>query len=125
MSQPRCTRSFRSWAPPFTVIDLLRLCPAKLYCLPVQMAGRSGRAGAGLLDNSPLDESFVVPALVRFNGHPEVDDAGNLIYTFPDLQASSREQVRRFFACSPPSHPFSVRVVHRRAISWLSNRVPA
>ena len=47
------------------------------------------------MDGSPLDESFVVPALVRFNGHPEVDDAGNLIYTFPDLQASSREQARR------------------------------
>ena len=62
--------------------------------LPVQMAGRSGRAAVGALDNSPLDESFVVPALVRFNGHPEVDDAGNLIYTFPDLQASSREKAR-------------------------------
>ncbi len=71
------------------------------------MAGRSGRAGAGLLDNSPLDESFVVPALVRFNGHPEVDDAGNLIYTFPDLQASSREQVRRCSARGPPSHLFA------------------
>ncbi len=59
----------------------------------MQVAGRSGRAGTGPVDGSPLDESFVVPALVRFNGHPEVDDAGNLIYTFPDLQASSREQV--------------------------------
>ncbi len=68
------------------------------------MAGRSGRAGAGLLDNSALDESFVVPALVRFNGHPEVDDAGNLIYTFPDLQASSRDQVQRCSARGPHGH---------------------
>ena len=60
----------------------------------MQLAGRSGRAAAGPVDGSPLDESFVVPALVRFSGHPEVDDVGNLIYTFPDLQASSREQVR-------------------------------
>ena len=65
------------------------------------MAGRSGRAGAGALDGSPLDESFIVPTLVRFNGHPEVDDAGNLIYTFPDLQASSREQVRRCVLYGP------------------------
>ncbi|KAF8060028.1 hypothetical protein HT031_004966 [Scenedesmus sp. PABB004] len=32
------------------------------------------------------DESFVLPALIRFNGEPFVDDAGRLLYRFPDLQ---------------------------------------
>lgn len=29
-----------------------------------------------------LDESYVVPALVRFGGSPEVDERGNLLYRF-------------------------------------------
>ena len=33
-----------------------------------------------------LNEDFVVPALVRFGGSPSVDDAGQLLYTFPSLQ---------------------------------------
>jgi hypothetical protein len=32
------------------------------------------------------DESFVLPALLRFNGEPLVDDDGRLLYKFPDLQ---------------------------------------
>eukprot|EP01024_Parvocaulis_polyphysoides_P016066 TRINITY_DN1711_c1_g2_i2.p1 TRINITY_DN1711_c1_g2~~TRINITY_DN1711_c1_g2_i2.p1 ORF type:complete len:528 (-),score=65.89 TRINITY_DN1711_c1_g2_i2:470-2053(-) len=31
------------------------------------------------------DESFVVPALLRFGGKPEIDDAGNILYMFPSL----------------------------------------
>ena len=49
----------------------------------------SGAAG------SPLDESFVVPALVRFSGHPEVEFRGNLLYTFPELQTTSGARVSR------------------------------
>jgi hypothetical protein len=29
-----------------------------------------------------IDEGFVVPALVRFGGTPEVDEQGNLLYRF-------------------------------------------
>ena len=29
-----------------------------------------------------IDESYVVPALVRFGGSPEVDEQGNLLYRF-------------------------------------------
>jgi len=28
----------------------------------------------------------VLPALIRFNGEPFVDDDGRLLYKFPDLQ---------------------------------------
>lgn len=35
------------------------------------------------------DESFVVPALVRFGGHAEVDERGRLLYTFPSLMATA------------------------------------
>lgn len=44
--------------------------------------------GYSASDPSSNDESYVVPALVRFGGSPEVDDQGNLLYQFPSLQAS-------------------------------------
>ena len=49
---------------------------------------------SGRGERSPLDESFVVPALVRFAGHPEVDARGELLYTFPELQTTSGVRVR-------------------------------
>lgn len=40
------------------------------------------------------DESFVLPALLRFGGEPIVDEAtGNLLYKFPSLQLTARKQV--------------------------------
>lgn len=44
--------------------------------------------GYSASDSSSNDESYVVPALVRFGGSPEVDDQGNLLYQFPSLQVS-------------------------------------
>lgn len=35
-----------------------------------------------------VDESFVVPALLRFKGHPEVTDDGDIIYVFPEMTKS-------------------------------------
>ena len=46
-------------------------------------------------DSTTVDEGFVVPALVRFGGSPEVDERGNLLYRFPDLQKTGRMEVRR------------------------------
>lgn len=40
-------------------------------------------------DAAADDESFVVPALVRFGGHADVDDAGGLLYSFPELATSA------------------------------------
>ena len=40
-----------------------------------------------------------VPALVRFTGHPEVTESGELIYVFPSLQRTGRWQVT---LCYPP-----------------------
>lgn len=34
------------------------------------------------VDDDEVDEGFVVPALVRFGGSPEVDSSGNLLYRF-------------------------------------------
>ena len=61
---------------------------------PVFGTGIAARAEGISIDRSPLDESFVVPVLVRFNGHPEVDEGGNLLYTFPQLQTTSSMRVR-------------------------------
>ena len=43
--------------------------------------GSSGR--------SDDDESFIVPALVRFQGHADVDEAGRLLYYFPSLSTTT------------------------------------
>ena len=45
------------------------------------------------LESTVVDESYVVPALVRFGGSPEVDKDNNLIYRFPSLQKTGRRQV--------------------------------
>ena len=44
-------------------------------------------------DSIVVDESYVVPALVRFGGSPEVDRNNNLVYKFPSLQKTGRQQV--------------------------------
>lgn len=36
-----------------------------------------------------VDESYMLPVLARFNGSPEVDDAGQIVYVFPDLQQTA------------------------------------
>jgi hypothetical protein len=37
-----------------------------------------------------VDESYVLPALARFGGSPEVDAAGRILYRFPSLQQTAR-----------------------------------
>lgn len=39
-------------------------------------------------DSTSGGESFVLPALQRFHGHPEVTDDGDIIYIFPSLSAT-------------------------------------
>eukprot|EP00884_Botryococcus_braunii_P020460 jgi/Botrbrau1/7098/Bobra.0165s0120.2 len=39
-----------------------------------------------------VDEGFVVPALVRFGGSPEVNASGNLVYRFPSLQKTRQQR---------------------------------
>jgi hypothetical protein len=40
------------------------------------------------------DDSFVLPALVKFGGEPFVDDAGHLLYRFPSFQRTVIQRVR-------------------------------
>ena len=48
-----------------------------------------GRASSSLAGASAFeDESFVLPALTRFGGVPEVTPAGGSVYRFPDLRAT-------------------------------------
>ncbi|CAL9121155.1 unnamed protein product [Musa acuminata var. zebrina] len=52
---------------------------------------------APYLDVPPIeetqdDESFVLPVLLRFQGYPEVDDQGNILYRFPSLQRTASSQ---------------------------------
>ena len=41
-------------------------------------------------DGVIVDESFVLPALYRFEGQPEVDEKGSIVYVFPSLQTSAQ-----------------------------------
>lgn len=52
-------------------------------------AAAIGGGGGADGDGDGGDESFVVPALVRFGGHAEVDERGRLLYTFPSLMATT------------------------------------
>ncbi|KAL4438711.1 hypothetical protein ABPG77_006315 [Micractinium sp. CCAP 211/92] len=49
---------------------------------PGQLAADRGRIA--------VDESYMLPVLARFNGSPQVDAAGNIVYTFPELQATAK-----------------------------------
>ncbi|CAL5021660.1 unnamed protein product [Urochloa decumbens] len=40
-------------------------------------------------EESKDDESFILPVLLRFQGHPEVDEQGNILYRFPSLQRTA------------------------------------
>lgn len=50
-------------------------------------------------DSTNVEESFIVPALVKFGGSPEVDKNNQLIYRFPSLQKTGRRQV----SCDAPA----------------------
>lgn len=39
------------------------------------------------------DESYILPVLLRFDGHPEIDDEGNILYQFPSLQRTASKRV--------------------------------
>jgi hypothetical protein len=41
--------------------------------------------------NDTDDEGYILPVLTRFNGYPEVSDSGEIIYYFPELQVTAKE----------------------------------
>ncbi|KAJ6799517.1 uncharacterized protein M6B38_207165 [Iris pallida] len=41
------------------------------------------------------DESYILPVLLRFDGQPEVDDEGRILYRFPSLQRTASSQRSR------------------------------
>eukprot|EP00249_Psilotum_nudum_P020580 c27768_g1_i1 orf=489-2204(-) len=47
------------------------------------------------LSENEDDESFVLPVLLRFDGQPEVDQKGNILYRFPSLQRTASGWSRR------------------------------
>ncbi|EFJ21482.1 hypothetical protein SELMODRAFT_106680 [Selaginella moellendorffii] len=47
---------------------------------------------SALDENNKDDESFVLPVLLRFDGQPEVDARGNIVYRFPSLQRTAANQ---------------------------------
>ncbi|XVE75966.1 hypothetical protein DITRI_Ditri12bG0134700 [Diplodiscus trichospermus] len=38
------------------------------------------------------DESYVLPVLLQFDGQPEIDEEGNILYRFPSLQRTASSQ---------------------------------
>lgn len=41
------------------------------------------------IDENKEDESYILPVLLRFDGRPEVNSKGNILYRFPSLQRSA------------------------------------
>ncbi|CAN8074853.1 unnamed protein product, partial [Agarophyton chilense] len=52
-------------------------------------------------EGNVVDESFILPVLQRFNGHPEVTEDGDIIYVFPDFLRSGTSSVEFVGAVSP------------------------
>ncbi|WOL02289.1 hypothetical protein Cni_G11008 [Canna indica] len=44
------------------------------------------------IEETQDDESFMLPVLLQFQGYPEVDDQGNILYRFPSLQRTASSQ---------------------------------
>ncbi|OAE19449.1 hypothetical protein AXG93_1040s1130 [Marchantia polymorpha subsp. ruderalis] len=44
-------------------------------------------------EESKKDEAFVLPVLLRFDGYPEVDAKGNILYRFPSLQRTANDWI--------------------------------
>ena len=47
---------------------------------------------APFVDKTDTSEDFMLPILIRFNGHPEVSSQGELIYYFPELQITANQR---------------------------------
>ncbi|KAL0728644.1 hypothetical protein Bca4012_024737 [Brassica carinata] len=45
--------------------------------------------------NATSDESYILPVLLRFDGQPELDEEGNILYRFPSLQRTALGSSRR------------------------------
>lgn len=72
--------------------------------LPFGAREAAAIGGGGADDgNDGVDESFVVPALVRFGGHAEVDERGRLLYTFPSLMATTAGKGKKQIPASSSS----------------------
>ncbi|XP_020204407.1 uncharacterized protein At5g03900, chloroplastic [Cajanus cajan] len=71
----------------------------QLIGLLVFLLGRTSWAGVALRTGllSPIldDESYILPVLLRFDGQPEVDEEGNILYRFPSLQRTASQKIKR------------------------------
>ena len=81
------------------------------YLSPCHCTAHSYRNGRHE-DCTSLRERFAnpqVPALIQFEGHPEVSETGDLVYIFPGLQRTARQQVR---AAHSSSRIFFLPILH-------------
>ncbi|XP_066321751.1 uncharacterized protein At5g03900, chloroplastic-like isoform X2 [Miscanthus floridulus] len=78
-------------------------------------------------EESKDDESFVLPVLLRFQGHPEIDDQGNILYRFPSLQrtASSKGGRSREYVGTKWSAMFSGIEKYLEEIPWKFSKANA
>ncbi|KAB1222574.1 hypothetical protein CJ030_MR2G004944 [Morella rubra] len=45
-------------------------------------------------ESTAIDESYILPVLLRFDGQPEIDEEGNILYRFPSLQRTASSSRR-------------------------------
>lgn len=61
------------------------------------------------------NENAVIPVLVHFNGMPTVTKSGNIVYLFPDMQTSTRDQEHRH------RYPIAERLLEK---TWYLGSLP-
>lgn len=75
------------------------------------------------LHGDPRDEEYVLPTLVRFNGKPHVSPDGEIIYAFPDLQATAGDLDENDPPASPAEWPADIQPApFLREQSWRFSR---
>jgi len=43
-------------------------------------------------DHENFNEDYILPVLSRFNGYPQVSEAGDIVYAFPELQVTAKQR---------------------------------
>lgn len=104
----------------FLLLFCSHLCPTVGRLIQRNGGVLTAEQLAPLMDPVPssdgLDESFVLPALVRFNGSPEVTREGHILYRFQDLAKTAAAKLGR------PVDPTSVSPLAER--EWAFSAAP-
>ncbi|MGK7951211.1 MAG: hypothetical protein AB4368_21115 [Xenococcaceae cyanobacterium] len=73
---------------------------------------------APYLDETDVDEDYMLPVLSRFNGYPEVSPQGKIIYYFPELQVMAKERKSQSVPAYLKEHLWRFSQANSGQIMW-------